>query len=164
MNDNNSIKNIKPSTKSGFKQGYFKPINESKYIGGGPIIFRSSWERKFAIYCDNHPSIVEWSSEPFYIKYHNIYDNKLHKYYPDFYFKIINETNNTEKYIVEVKPSSHLVKPEIPLKKTQKAIKNYNYLLKQYLTNYSKIKALNEFAQQKGYKVLLLTEKNWIIK
>ena len=160
-----SIKNLKPNRKSKFKQGYFNPINESKYIGQGPIIFRSSWERKFAIYCDNHPSIVEWSSEPFSIKYLSLYDNKVHKYYPDFYFKMYNDdTKLHEKYVVEVKPSSHLEKPKLPKRKTQKAIKNYNYLIKQYTMNVSKINALKHFAQERSYKVMLLTEKNWILK
>ena len=161
----NSIKNIKPDKESKFKQGYYKPLNESKYIGTGPIIYRSSWEFKFASYCDNQPNIIEWSSEPFAIKYLSIYDKKIHRYYPDFYFMLYNnDLNIYEKYIVEIKPTNHLTKPTIPIKKTKKNIKNYNYLVKQYTTNLSKITALNEFAKEKGYKVLILTEKNWILK
>ena len=47
-----NIKNNKPRKKSKYAQGYF-PINEcKKYVGYGPIIYRSSWERKFCFYCE----------------------------------------------------------------------------------------------------------------
>ena len=48
-----SIKNVKPNKNSGFIQGYFNPKNPEKYKGPSPIIYRSSWERKFMIMCDS---------------------------------------------------------------------------------------------------------------
>lgn len=157
-----SIKNLKPSSKSGFKQGYYRLINESKYAGPRPIIYRSSYELKFATYCDQNENIIMWSSEPFKIKYFNLYDKRYHFYYPDFYIKI-RQGIEIKDYIIEVKPSSHLIKPKIPLKKTKKSIKNYNYKLKTYITNASKIKALKIYAKKRGCGVMLLTEKHWII-
>ena len=49
-----SIKKVKPTSKSGFKQGYYKPKYPQKYRGEGPIIYRSSWERKFCYWCDHN--------------------------------------------------------------------------------------------------------------
>ena len=52
------------------KKGYFKPKNYSKYKGDPTkIIYRSSWEKMFMGYLDNNPSVVEWSSEEFFIPY-----------------------------------------------------------------------------------------------
>lgn len=157
-----SIKNVKPNRKSPFVQGYFKPLNEQKYIGPYPIIFRSSWERKFANYCDNNSNIIKWSSEPFTIKYYNILDKKYHKYYPDFYVKII-KNNKIHEYVVEVKPQSQLKKPIPPKRRTPKAILNYNKALRTFITNSCKIGALKKFAKQRGYEVLLVTEKSYMI-
>ena len=58
-----SIKNLKPSNNSGFIQGYFTPKHPDKYIGPTPIIYRSSWERKFMIMCDSREDVIKWSSE-----------------------------------------------------------------------------------------------------
>ena len=91
------IKKIKPTHKSGFKQSYFEPKNLSKYLGSFPIICRSSWERKFAIFCDTNDAVIKWSSEPIEIKYYNILDKKFHKYYPDYFVQIQKEGNLINK-------------------------------------------------------------------
>ena len=54
-----SIKKVKPTSKSGFKQGYYNPINPQKYIGEHPIIYRSSWERKFCHWCDHNEEVIK---------------------------------------------------------------------------------------------------------
>ena len=74
------IKRVKPTSKSGFKQSYFQPKNIGKYVGELPIICRSSWEKKFAIFCDTNPAVIKWSSEPTEIKYYNILDKKFHNH------------------------------------------------------------------------------------
>ena len=91
-----SIKKVKPTSKSGFKQGYYKPKYPQKYRGEGPIIYRSSWERKFCYWCDHNMDVIYWISEPFSIPYFNLLDNKFHKYYPDFFFKEHSQTSFTE--------------------------------------------------------------------
>ena len=83
-----SIKKVKPTIKSGYKQGYYKPKFPQKYRGEGPIIYRSSWERKFCHWCDHNDDVIFWISEPFSIPYFNLLDNKFHKYYPDFFLKM----------------------------------------------------------------------------
>ena len=156
------IKTIKPSHKSGYIQGYFKPINESKYVGPRPIIYRSSYEKKFAMYCDNNPNVVKWSSEPFSIRYFSSIDKKYHNYFPDFYVKI-KRSNGYDEYVVEVKPKSQLTKPKPPKKKTTKALIGYKKAYMTYILNYIKINALKKFAESRNYKVLLITEKSWMI-
>ena len=50
--------------------GYFKPKNPTKYRGNPTnIVYRSLWERKFMVFCDNNPSILQWGSEEIIIPY-----------------------------------------------------------------------------------------------
>lgn len=159
----NGIKNIKPTAKSGYKQGYYKPINESKYVGKMPIIYRSSWEKKFSIYCDANPFVMKWGSEMFAIKYFSILDEKYHTYYPDF-FLIVNKDNVIKKYIVEIKPKSQITKPILPTINSDKARKSYQYAARTYIINLCKAEALRKFAKEKNFEVIWLTEKsNFVI-
>ena len=125
-----SIKKVKPTSKSGFKQGYYKPKYPQKYRGEGPII---------------------------YIPYFNLLDNKFHKYYPDFFFKM-KKGDKTEEYVVEIKPKAQLQKPKEPKRKTAKALKNFKYAYESYVRNLCKQNALNKMARERNCKVMLLTE------
>ena len=150
----NSIKNNRPSRKSAFVQGYF-PLNEAtKYKGPGPIIFRSSWERKFCLYCERNPEITWWSSESFCIKYFNVLDNKYHNYFPDFIVSL----RNGSTFIVEVKPKAQLKKPTPPKRATKKALESYKWAHDAFVTNMCKKQAAEEFAKTKGWQYLLVTE------
>ena len=119
-----SIKKVKPTAKSGFKQGYYTPKNPKKYQGPMPIIYRSSWERKVCHWCDHNVDVMVWTSEPFSLKYYNILDKKFHKYYPDFYVKLRKKDEKGkefyEDYIIEVKPKAQLKKPPPPRRKTKR--------------------------------------------
>ena len=45
-------------------KGRYTPENPKKYIGDpSKIVYRSSWERRFMIYCDRNPLILSWASE-----------------------------------------------------------------------------------------------------
>lgn len=157
-----SIKNLKPNAKSGFKQGYYQPQNMAKYIGPLPIIYRSSWERKFCHWCDHNEDITQWASEPFSIEYFNLLDNRIHRYYPDFYIRMKREVEDgkyiTENWAVEVKPKAQLQKPKEPKRKTAKAMANYKYGYEQYVKNLCKNDALQKAGLQRNFKVMLVTE------
>jgi hypothetical protein len=154
-----NIKNLKPNAKSGFRQGYYSPKNREKYIGPGPIIYRSSWEHKFCKWCDLNENVMAWVSEPFSIKYYNILDKKFHNYFPDFYVKLKKE-DTIEEYLVEIKPKAQLQKPIPPKRKTTKAMENFKYGYETYVKNLCKTDALNKIAIQRNYKVMLLTEES----
>jgi hypothetical protein len=152
-----NIKNLKPNSKSGFRQGYYNPMNPQKYIANGPIIYRSSWEKKFCHWCDHNPDVISWVSEPFSIKYYNILDKKFHNYFPDFYIKM-KKDGVIEEYLVEIKPKSQLKKPEPPKRNSKKAMENFKYGYETFVRNLCKTDALNKVAKQRNYKVMLLTE------
>ena len=154
-----SIKNLKPSGNSGFVQGYFTPTNPDKYIGPTPIIYRSSWERKFMIMCDTKESVVKWSSEPVEIKYFSSYDKRQHSQYPDFYMKT-EKAGETEEFLVEIKPEAQITKPQPPTKKSTKALKSYKFLAEQYVKNMDKYKYAKAWCADRGFRFIVLTEKS----
>tara|TARA_B100000927_G_C16221157_1_gene371508 strand:- start:35 stop:514 length:480 start_codon:yes stop_codon:yes gene_type:complete len=155
-----SIKNLKPTGNSGFVQGYFEPTKPEKYIGPTPIIYRSSWERKFMIMCDTKDNVLKWSSEPVEIKYMYTMDKKEHKYYPDFYMKTSGENDEGPvEWLVEIKPEAQIKKPRPPLKKSQKALKSYKFLAEQYIKNRDKYAYANAWCENRGWRFIVLTEK-----
>lgn len=154
-----SIKKVKPSSKSGFIQGYFNPVNPHKYVGPTPIIYRSSWERKFMIMCDTKEKVVMWSSEPVEIKYMSSIDHKEHTYYPDFYMKTKTEVG-FEEFLVEIKPEAQITKPQPPKKNSRKALESYKYLAEQYVKNRDKYAYAKAWAADRGWRFIVLTEKS----
>jgi hypothetical protein len=154
-----SIKEVKPTNEK-YRQGYYRLKNVSKYIGDPTkIIFRSSWEYNFCKYCDENERIIKWSSEPVAIPYINPIDNKEHKYYVDFYLRVIDDNGNQNDFFAEIKPSAQLKKPILKGKKTFKKIKHYNQAAKSWIINVAKFKAAEAFCKNRGGKFILVTEK-----
>lgn len=155
-----SIKRVKPTSKSGFIQGYFKPTNPNKYVGPSPIIYRSSWERKFMIWCDTNPLVLLWSSEPVEIQYWSTMDQKQRTYNPDFYIKVQKNDGTEDHMIIEIKPEAQIKKPEPPKTNSRKAVENYKYLAEQYVLNRDKYNAAQLWAQDRGWRFAVMTEKS----
>jgi hypothetical protein len=75
--------------------GKYNPINPKKYKGDtSKVIYRSLWERKLMVYCDNTKSVLEWGSEEVIIPYVSPWDGKVHRYFPDFYMLKSNQSIN----------------------------------------------------------------------
>jgi hypothetical protein len=146
------------------RQGYFRPFNLDKYIGDpSKVIFRSSWEFKFLKWCDLNPSIVKYSSEPLGIPFFNPLDKRVHKYYVDFYVKLIGQDGKESEYLLEVKPNKYIVPPKAPERMTDKQTANYVWAAKQFIVNQAKFEAAKAFAEQKGVKFGIITE-NFLFK
>lgn len=157
-----NIKNLTPrqaSKSNPYQQGYYKLSNPQKYIGDtNKIIFRSSWEKKFATYCDFNDRVLAWSSEPLQIPYLNPIDKVIKPYNVDFYVKI-QTGDGYKEYIVEVKPLKQLQQPVYPTGNvTAKKLKGYNTQLQQYLINLSKFQAAKEYARNRGWEFIVVTE------
>lgn len=83
----------------------FTPQNPGKYVGDYPIISRSSWELEFMKYCDQHPDVMEWASEPHKIPYTNPLNGKQTVYIPDFLVTYIGRGGGDPKTkLIEIKP------------------------------------------------------------
>ena len=136
-------------------KGKFTPKNIRKYKGDyRNIIYRSSWELKFMKYCDTTPSVLEWVSEEIVVPYRSPLDNKIHRYFVDFYAKIQEADGTITTYLIEIKPS----KQTVPPKKPQRQTKSYIYELTEYLKNQAKWKAAKEFCDDRMWKFKILTE------
>jgi len=164
-----------PKKKSGRKfyhQGYFKPTNIDKYIGNiNSIVYRSSWELKFMMYCDQNTQITKWSCEHIVIPYQDK-NGKYHRYFPDFYIRRIDKNNpdKNEEIIVEIKPFKEikpdfitpeggLIPPDMYLKKvTAKALESYEYKLKTYNTNLYKWTKAKDWCDKRFIKFILVHE------
>lgn len=138
------IKTLAPhagrSKSSPFRQGYYEPVNKGKYIGGYPIIYRSSWEYRMCKLLDECERVLRWGSECIKVKYHSCIDDRDHEYFPDFFF--VYDDNGVEKRIVvEVKPKKYLTKPEKPKRLTEKSLENYRNDCRTYVRNMEKARA-----------------------
>lgn len=136
--------------------GTYKPKNPQKYKGNPTrIIYRSMWEKKFMIFCDNNSSIIEWGSEEFSIPYRCPTDGRVHRYYPDFYIKVQDRYSNVKKYVIEVKPKRQVKGPdEKPKRKTAAWRKE----VLTYIKNRAKWSAAEDFCEDRQMKFLILTE------
>ena len=135
---------------SKFHQGEYKLKNPNKYVGNKLPTFRSSWELKIMIFFDEHPSIVLWGSEPFFINYHHPIKNKISKYYPDFIVKYVEKNGKTYSKVIEIKPSKETFIEAAKSKRDKLAI----------LVNHAKWDAARRFCDANNMKFEILTELN----
>lgn len=154
MANRTSIKKLKPSDK--YINGKYSPINPKKYIGDiDGIIYRSSWELRFCQYCDLETKILKWSSEPISIDYWNPIDKSMHRYHPDYYIRVLDNSGKEQEWILEIKPQNQYkkeLKPVLNGKVTEKKLKAYNDKLSVWIINRCKMEAATKFAESIGYK------------
>jgi len=138
-------------------KGKYQPSFPKKYKGDPTnIVYRSLWERTFMKYCDTNENILEWFSEEIAVPYRSPIDNKIHRYFPDFYIKVKESNGSIKKYIIEIKPKKQTVEP-IPQKRKTKG---YIYEVYEYAKNQAKWKAAEEWCADRGYEFKILTEDN----
>ena len=142
--------------KKSFK-GIYKPTNPKKYVGNpNNIVYRSLLERRFMVYCDTNPGIVQWASEELPIRYYNPIDKKYHRYFVDF---IIN-TDKYKKMLIEIKPSRQITRPKPPKKKTR----SYMRESFEFIKNQAKWKAATAYAEDNNAVFKIITEKELGVK
>ena len=142
-------------------KGKFQPSYPKKYKGNPTnIIYRSLWERKFMVYCDLNENILEWGSEELALPYRSPVDNRIHRYFPDFYIKVKETSGKIKKYIIEIKPQRQTIEPKVPQRKT----KSYVYEVVEYAKNQAKWEAAREWCLDRGYEFKVLTENELGIK
>ena len=137
-------------------KGKFQPSYPKKYKGDvRNIIYRSLWERKFMVYCDLNENILEWGSEEIALPYRSPIDNRIHRYFPDFYIKYKNKSGKIVKSLIEVKP----LKQTTPPPKPQRQTKGYLFEAYEYAKNQAKWEAAREFCKDRMWEFKVLTEK-----
>lgn len=142
------------------KSGKFSPKNADKYRGDPTNIYwRSSWELRCMVFFDKNPDILEWSSEEWIIPYYFPVDNKMHRYFPDFWARVKMKDGEIKEYLIEVKPHGQTLQPR-KLKPGSRPTKRYLEEVETYIKNQSKWKASVEFCKQRDWTFQILTEKN----
>ena len=102
-------------------KGKFRPKNHKKYHGDfREVIYRSSWELKFMQYCDTNKNIVRWSSEEIVIPYRSPVDNRIHRYFPDFYVKYKDIRGKMHEKVIEIKPAKQVKEPKMQKNSSQR--------------------------------------------
>lgn len=141
-------------------KGVFKLRNPEKYRGDSSnIIYRSLWELKLMRYLDDHPDVLEWASEEFFIPYIHPVDKKPHRYFPDFWVRKKTKLG-TEVLVIEVKP---LIQTKKPVQGNKKK-KTFIAETLTFAVNEAKWKAAEEFCKEHGWNFIKLTEKELGIK
>jgi hypothetical protein len=138
---------------TGSYKGIFKPSNPKKYIGdANNIIYRSLLERRMMVYLDRSEEIEFWASEEIPIIYRSPIDYRIHRYYPDFIFKV----KSGKKYMVEIKPYRQCKPPKAP----KKPGKSYLREQLEYIKNQAKWTAAKVYCEGNNLEFKIFTEKD----
>lgn len=144
-----------------YYQGKFKPKNPRKYVGDVTnIVYRSRWEFVFMRWCDSRSDIIEWSSEEMCLPYKSPIDNKAHRYFPDFIIKV-KKKDIVETIMIEIKPQAQTRPPDKSRMTTKNGRRNPHYIkeVKTWGVNESKWKYATEYCKDRGWKFMIMTEK-----
>lgn len=140
-----------------YHQGKYKLKFPEKYEGDiTNVVYRSSWELKFLIWCENTSNVIKFSSEELVIPYRCGTDNQIHRYFIDFKLKIRQRDDSIKIYIVEIKPMAQTMAPKYPGKRTKRYITEAMIFVK----NQSKWKAASEYAKDRNWIFKIITEKD----
>jgi hypothetical protein len=142
-----------------FLQGTFNARNINKYKGSLPIIYRSSLELAAFRWMDNNPNVISWGSESVIIPYQSPLDGRVHRYFVDLVALLKDKDGIDKKLLIEIKPSKQTVKPIVSDRKSNKTM---IYEQTQFVLNQAKWSAAEQWAKNKGYIFLILTEKDLI--
>lgn len=136
-------------------KGRYSPKHPEKYKGDPTnIIYRSLWERKLMVYLDENKSVILWSSEEIAIPYRSPLDNRIHRYFPDFYVKAIDKEGRIVEQLLEVKPKKETAEP----KKRKRITRQYITEVTTWGKNQAKWKAAEEYCLDRGWQFKLITE------
>lgn len=141
---------------SQYKQGIFKPQNSNKYLGSSYPTYRSGWELKFFRWADLNEKVLAWGSETIIVPYINPLDNKVHRYFVDNFVIFKDKEGNKQKFLIEIKPSKQVAKPVDSSRKKRSTILHEQTT---WITNQAKWEAATKWAEKKGCKFVILTEK-----
>jgi len=146
---------------SKYHQGIFRPKNPNKYKGDPTKIFyRSRWELMVMSKLDEHPDVLEWSSEEIVILYRSPIDGRVHRYYPDFFMRRRDKDGKTKGFLIEVKPKAQTVPPKVQGKPTKRYINE----VATWGVNSAKWKMAEQYCADRGWEFIKITEDDLGLK
>jgi hypothetical protein len=142
-------------------KGKFKPKNYQKYKGNPTnITYRSLLERRFMVYCDETPSILEWSSEEVVVPYVSPVDNRYHRYFVDFWMKYKDRNGDIKSVLIEVKPD---IQTRPPVRKNTPTGKPTRRFINEVMTwgvNQAKWEAATKYSIERNWEFKIITDKD----
>jgi hypothetical protein len=141
-------------------KGKFKPKRRDKYEGDSTdIIYRSLKERSIMVFLDSSDKVLKWGSETVVIKYLYGVDNKIHRYFVDFYVEMICKDGSIKKLILEYKPKIQTLPPKEAKNKTHAKSKR-RYLKESlvYIKNMNKWEAAVNYAKKNSMEFYVISE------
>lgn len=132
-----------------FSQGIYKVKNPEKYVGNKLPTYRSSWEHTFMMFCDNNPSIQQWSSETIRIPYRDPLTGKHTMYVPDFLIVYIDKNMSKHAELIEIKPANQTI---------QEKVGKNPYNQAQFVKNQAKWAAASAWCNQNNIKFRIINE------
>lgn len=105
-------------------------------------------------YCDLTESVLKWSSEEIIVPYISPLDDKVHRYFVDFWIKTLSPEGTEECMLIEIKPKKRTVKPNTTGKMTRTKVNE----MREWIINSSKWEAAKKFCDVRGWKFKILTE------
>lgn len=134
-----------------FAKGIFHPKNPEKYQGKKLPKWRSSWENRFMIFCDENQYVKAWASEGVRIPYLDPITGKKRHYVPDFLVQYVDKHGKEITELVEIKPMNQTsVKAAGRSKRNQYAA----------IINEAKWKSAEAFCKQSNITFRIITEKD----
>lgn len=138
-------------------RGTFRARNPNKYKGDpSKIVYRSRWELIVMQKLDDHPDVIEWSSEEIIIPYRSPIDGKVHRYFPDFWVKKKDRSGKIVCDMIEVKPFKQT---RAPVVLEGKATRRYLNEVMTWGINSAKWKAATEYCKDRNWNFVIITEK-----
>jgi hypothetical protein len=110
------------------------------------------------VFCDTNDNVIEWSSEEIIVPYRSPFDQKIHRYFVDFWIKVKNKEGTLDTLLVEIKPKKKTIKPEMPVGVGAKVSKGKMTEIRDWMVNNAKWKAAQEFCSDRKWKFQILTE------
>lgn len=132
-----------------FSKGVYKIQHPEKYVGGKLPTYRSSWEYTFMSFCDNNPSVQQWSSEPVKIPYKDPLTGKQTVYVPDFLIVYLDKNQKRHAEMIEIKPAKQAI--------LEKVGKN-PYDQAQFVKNQAKWASAAQWCKQQGIQFRIVSE------
>jgi hypothetical protein len=109
------------------------------------------------LYCDLNDSVISWSSEEIVVPYRSPLDNKIHRYFVDFWIKTKDSENKEKCLLVEIKPKNMTEKPVI--QEGKKLTKSSMIKMRDWIINSAKWQAAKEYCADRGWEFKILTEQ-----
>lgn len=134
-----------------FSKDFYKIKNTEKYVGNKVPMYRSSWEYTFMLFCDNNPSIQQWSSEPLKIPYQDPLTGKHTVYVPDFLISYVDKNLKKHVELIEIKPVKQTLKERVGKNPYDQA---------QFVKNQAKWAAASNWCKQNNIKFRIINEND----